>query len=300
MLCVKNGKYSVTADTRRGQVQLVWKEGNLNWEWLDRRSTDKSVVETQKVPANTRFERVSEGPKAENDRIYVWFCGSGEYKMYWMQDATEDGEDEIVAQVNQLLANPTETVDALSNILENLGMPESNNSAAAVTAVAATTATGNEDNNNSATGGRLTLADLQGAMAGLQTATPISAPVPLNEVVTPASISSLMEDESVKTRLLELLPENQRSMEHLEENLRSPQVQSTLRSLSQALMPDDTGSLEGYHSVIANFQLDPQDGQAALTTGNPIQAFLDCVLANVNKEEEETKEEETKEDTMEE
>jgi hypothetical protein len=93
---------------------------------------------------------------------------------------------------------------------------------------------------------------------------------------------------------MEFLPEEQRSPEHLEENLRSPQVQATLRSLTTALQPDDVGSMEGYHSVLANFQLDPADGEEALRSGNPIQAFLDCVLASVEKE----KEEETKEETM--
>jgi hypothetical protein len=95
---------------------------------------------------------------------------------------------------------------------------------------------------------------------------------------------------------LQELPEEQRSMEYLEENLRSPQVQQTLRSLTAALLPDDNGSLDGYHSVLANFQLDAADGQPALTeTNNPIQAFLDCVLASVKKEKEETNEEEMKE-----
>jgi len=95
------------------------------------------------------------------------------------------------------------------------------------------------------------------------------------------------------------LPEEQRSMEHLEENLRSPQVQQTLRSLTSALIPDDNGSMDGYHSVLANFQLDAAAGQQALTeTNNPIQAFLDCVLASVEKEQKEgeSKDEEMKED----
>ena len=257
---------------------------------MDRRKQDSPIEESEKVPANTRFERIADGPTAATDRIYVWYLGSNQHKLYWMQDASDDGEDDIVAQVNQLLANPTETVDALSNILENLEMP-ANNATATATAAASGAAAG---------GGTLTLADLQGAMAGLQTATTSSVVTPLNEVVTPAAISSLLEDESIKNRLLELLPENQRSPEHLEDNLRSPQVQSTLRSLSQALQPDDTGSLDGYHSVIANFQLSPEDGQAALAAGkNPIQAFLDCVVAAVKTDDEETKEE-SKEETKEE
>jgi 26S proteasome regulatory subunit N13 len=104
---------------------------------------------------------------------------------------------------------------------------------------------------------------------------------------------------------LELLPEEQRTMEHLQDNLMSPQIQQTLRALSQAMLPDEQGQLDGYHSVIANFQLDPRDGEAALTSGNPIQAFLDCVLASVEKEESEEQEgqqqhEEEEEESMQE
>ena len=183
----------------------------------------------------------------------------------------------------------TNQVDALSNILENLGMPQQNQQQSTPTATATT--------------GTLTLADLQGAMSGLGASTAPAAAAaagpPLQEIVTPEAISSLLEDEAVCTRLLELLPEEQQTRQHLEDNLRSPQVQQTLRSLTAALAPDDAGSMEGYHSVLANFSLDPQDGQAALASGNPIQAFLDAVLASVRNEEE-TKEEEEEDHAMEE
>ena len=78
----------------------------------------------------------------------------------------------------------------------------------------------------------------------------------------------------------------------LRENLRSPQVQQALHSLTMALVgqDDDQGSLESYHSIIANFQLTAEDGAAAMASGNPIQAFLDCLLASVTKENESTEE----------
>ena len=60
-------------------------------------------------------------------------------------------------------------------------------------------------------------------------------------------------------------------------------------------MPDDNGSMDGYHSVLANFQLNASDGQKALSEGkSPIQAFLDCVLASVENESEEDGEKDTK------
>jgi UCH-binding domain len=92
----------------------------------------------------------------------------------------------------------------------------------------------------------------------------------------------------VCARLVELLPDGQRNRECLEDNLRSPQVQQTLRSLTSALLPDDAGRVDGFLSVIANFQLgsaapDPGTVQAAST--NPIQAFLDAVIRSVQDQE---------------
>ena len=286
---------------------------------------ENTVVDSFPITSGGTFERV----ETPTGRIFLL---SSPRTMYWMQDSSDEQDDEIVAQINQFLTNPQDAapegettnasdgdalaqairastasvetenaasssngsqVDALSNILENLGMPQGTVAADGAAPAAPT--------------GTLTLADLQGAMAGLATASPAgSSGPPLQEVVTPAAITALLEDEAVRNRLLEFLPEEQRSLEHLEENLRSPQVQQTLRSLTAALMPDDVGGMDGYHSVLANFQLNPQDGEAALRAGNPIQAFLDCVLASVSeeseetKEEEETKQEEESKDAMEE
>jgi len=336
----ENGNYWAAPDTRRGEIRLVWKtsDTSLYWEWYDRREksvadADRQLLYSAGGTANDlgTLQRVQDVPNAApQDRLYVWSrpeAGNDNpnYHMYWLQDASEEKDDELIAQVNQYLSDPAsanpssgssssgtaagsssgnaaeggasgssssdrQQVDALSNILENLGMPqnESGSSGAAASSTAA----------RSGTTGTLTLADLQGAMAGIQ---PQGSPgPPLQELVTPASISALLEDEDVKKRLLELLPEDQRSEEFLEENLRSPQVQQTLRSLTAALLPDDTGSMDGYHSVLANFQM-AEGAQEALqnNSNNPVQAFLECVLKSVEKEEEgkeEGKEEESKEE----
>jgi hypothetical protein len=245
--------------------------------------------------------------------------------MVWLQDKEE--EEGLIDKVNEVLKNPTKPpeasatdplsstvrspgnastgtsssnntagqVDALSNILGNLGLPQGDT--LNPTSGSATTSSSNAAGSAAQGGGTLTLADLQGVMAGLQQQQEQQVSPPgLQDIVSPEAISDLLANEEVKNRLLQELPEEQRSMEYLEENLRSPQVQQTLRSLTAALLPDDNGSLDGYHSVLANFQLDAADGQPALTeTNNPIQAFLDCVLASVKKEKEETNEEEMKE-----
>lgn len=184
-------------------------------------------------------------------------------------------------------------VDTLSNILENLGMPQQPTSST----TAATAATPASNNNTTSTpvapaapkaSAGLTLSDLQGAMAGLATTSPPSqqSGPPLNEIATIESIndSGILEDEETKNRLIELLPEGQRTEKKLMENLRSPQVKQCLKSLTAAL--EDEGS---FNSILANFQLKPEDGAAAMASGNPIQAFLDCVLKSVEREKEEKK-----------
>lgn len=136
-----------------------------------------------------------------------------------------------------------------------------------------------------AAAGGLTLADLQGAMASLATASPGSSPPgpPLSELASSDIIdeSGILDDPEATARLVALLPEGQRTNEALRENLRSPQVVQCLQRLTAALA-DDASS---FNSIIANFQLDPADGAGALARGNPIEAFLNCVLKDVEKKE---------------
>jgi 26S proteasome regulatory subunit N13 len=385
----ENGNYYVTPDTRRGEIRIVWKisEQSLYWEWYDRREKrvdDKHLLHSVGgavvvVAGNNEnstnsndlgtMERVMNVPNAApQDRLYVWSRPSStsggstsnkpEYRMYWMQDASDEKDDEIIAKVNQYLldpasANPTlasttttittasttnnnnenqrtltssssrttsrsgvtatiggniadrQQVDALSNILENLGMPQNESTTTTNNSnnLLASSTSGSTTAPRSGGAGTLTLADLQGAMAGLQQQAALSSSgggppgPPLQELVTPAAISSLLENQAVRTRLLEFLPEEQRSPEFLEENLRSPQVQQTLRSLTAALLPDDTGSMDGFHSVLANFNM-AEGAQEALqnNSNNPIQAFLECVLKSVEKEGKDDEEEKMDED----
>jgi hypothetical protein len=199
-------------------------------------------------------------------------------------------------------------VDALSSILENLGMPQGDSSAASASSENATAP------GAAAAGQRqLTLADLNLAMAELNNHHPNSSATttasssrgpPLHEIVTHEAIDRILQDPDVRQRLMEFLPEEQRGDEAaLAENLKSPQIQSTLRTLTQTLLPDDALDLSGYASLIANFQLDPQDGQDILMRqGDPIAAFLECVVKSAEREQQqqpstkgEDKEKETKE-----
>jgi hypothetical protein len=250
----ENGKFLATPDTRRCQVNLKYNEDSqLVWEWFDRR--EKKVMDTIRITDPVNLER-ADVPKSEdadtNDRVYYWKLDS-EWRMIWLQDkeeypelidkvnkilkettkpspvdsaesggdAASGGSDPVAARSPSSVSTTTRQVDALSNILENLGMPQggdqSNTTSASAAAPAPGAATG--------AGGTLTLADLQSAMGGVQTQQENTNPPGLHEVLTPGAISSLLANEEVRNRLMQELPEEQRSSEFLESCLRSPQVQ---------------------------------------------------------------------------
>lgn len=193
-------------------------------------------------------------------------------------------------------------VDSLGNILENLGIPGVGGSQPSGERSARTGASGG-GGATPAPGG-LTLADLQGAMAGLATASPVLgasasaasssssfSPVPpgppLSELASSDIVdeSGILNDPSCVERLIALLPEGQRTESALRENLLSPQVAQTLRRLTTALSGEEDDDGGGFNSIIANFQLNHEDGAIALVTGNPIEAFLNCLLRDVERKE---------------
>jgi hypothetical protein len=158
---------------------------------MDRR--DKTVVDSVKVGRGGKFERI-----LDDDRVYLWTAGPKKWEMYWMQDLEKEGEDDLLVQVNQYLMNPDEAapggaaaaapdvtnnnaqVDALSNILENLGVPEG-------AEVPVPCKINSRD---------LDLGRFAGRDGRLETAP--AAPAPLSEVLTPAAITSLLQDEAAK------------------------------------------------------------------------------------------------------
>lgn len=291
----------------------------LKFEWRDRRT--RTVVDDLTILMGEDDISFTQVPtEREGDRIYLLQYANNDDRrfFYWMQDKlVEGGDEQIIRDVNKFVkdrnasataagaeefvvptgttatpaapapetpaasGNASQQVDALSNILENLGMPPPSNggdSSGATPATPAPAAT------PARSGGVLTLADLQGAMAGLATSTP--PPPPLPELLSPSLVeeSGILSNPDAVARLTELLPENQRTEEFLKENLHSPQVLESVKSLMSVLNSDD-----GVSSVIANFGLDAGDGGAL--GENPIKVFLDAVVRSVEKEtKKETKE----------
>ena len=186
------------------------------------------------------------------------------------------------------------TNDNLGNILESVRASSSTTAATtATTTEAATTqpVPSTTNNTTSNTTSQLTLADLQGAMAGLATSNinvnNAKTKLPLTEIATPEHLMEcgILEDEAVTNKLISLLPEGQQTKEMLLQHLHlstntNPQVRSALQSLTAAL----ASGPEGFHGVVMNFQLPLDAGNANLADNDPIQAFLDCLVAQVERE----------------
>lgn len=287
--CVKINTYmsdpEEAASVATGQPKKVKK----------RKEEEESKSDSKKSSTNGSSAAVDQSGALDSDALMSIMQG--------LNATTQEGTNRNDAQ------NGSGQVDALSNILQSLGMPQqpspsvtSHPSSAAEGLSSSTPAPNNIAATPSAPAPKaapsigLTLSDLQGAMAGLATTSPPSGPASNNvgrpgpslaEVVTPDAVieAGILENAELKEKLIGLLPENQRTEDRLLENLRSPQVRQCLQSLTAALC--DGESLDGLHSILANFQLRPEDGAVGLSQGNPIQAFLDCVLKSVQRETEE-------------
>ncbi|CAM9760073.1 unnamed protein product, partial [Hapterophycus canaliculatus] len=88
-------------------------------------------------------------------------------------------------------------------------------------------------------GGGLTAADFQRAMMNISGMMPQQQrrALSLNDVVDADAIEGMgiLDDPEVQQMLLPLLPEGQQTEEELRETIRSPQLQQSLASLTQAL-----------------------------------------------------------------
>ena len=86
--------------------------------------------------------------------------------------------------------------------------------------------------------------------------------IPLSKVLTSDILLQLIEKPEYREVLMPLLPEGQQTVADLRDLIRSPQLQQSLRSLSQALMT------ENLNAVMANTGLDPAHGAEALQQGD--------------------------------
>jgi len=114
-----------------------------------------------------------------------------------------------------------------------------------------------------AAAGGLSLDDMERAMQSIMGGAPQGPQsIPLSKVLTSDILLQLIEKPEYREVLMPLLPEGQQTVADLRDLIRSPQLQQSLRSLSQALMT------ENLNAVMANTGLDPAHGAEALQQGD--------------------------------
>ena len=116
----------------------------------------------------------------------------------------------------------------------------------------------------------------------------------LSDILKRDQITQFFEslDEDTKKRLIELLPENQRSVQGFYDNINSAQFRQGLGSLSYAL------ESENLPAIINSFKLDMNIAQKY---GDGIEAFVKCIIDkySIKEDKKEEKKEETKEEKKE-
>lgn len=290
------GKLWVKPMARRGEVQLVKVDDLMHFQWRDRAtlSVDASC-DYVVFPGDATFQ-VDTG--REGDRVYALQYGANASRrfFFWMQTKDSGEDDALVARLNAAMngeagsapapaPNGTEgaglggvlrrlrdegaepetaqqqpsaiTLEGLQSVMQNLGLPP----------VAQQPRQSSADAPPAPADGVSSEA-FQRAMAGALTA--ISTPLSLTDILTPANIqaSAILDDDAIVSRLVEHLPESQRSQAELVELARRPQFRQAIHQLAQALRAPDNVA-----SIFANFGLQPQ------TDPDPIRAFLAAIQA---------------------
>ena len=112
----------------------------------------------------------------------------------------------------------------------------------------------------------------------------------LGKILTREKVTKLFEslDEENKKRLIDLLPEKQKTTQGFYDNINSAQFKQGLGSLTMAL------ESENLPSIISSFQLDINESQKY---GDGVEAFVKCIIAKYTPKED--KKEEKKEDKKE-
>jgi len=303
-----NNKFLITSDRRKGQLTLLKHVDELtHLQWKDR-TTNTVIEDVIVMPHDAYFARVNTG--RTKDRVYIlqYQGGSSRRFFFWMQSASDEKDEELVTRLNECMTEPSpddavggsaggaggggaggapasqqNVEDLLSSMLGG-GTTGGESSVPAPSAAVTAPASVSSSAGAAGRGGQLTAADLQRAMmnlTGMQQQQQQQRSVSLTEVINADEVlrSGLLADPAVQEQLIPLLAEGQQTPEQLEAIMHSPQLRSSLGSLTGALQTDN------FNSIMSNFGLDPSRGMEALAAGNNVEAFLQALLALQQSEE---------------
>jgi len=320
---------TVSPVTNKGSIQIVQgqDDGLVHFLWKDR-TTGQVESDLTIFPGEATWKRVKQ---CTTGRVYILeFKGQDRRLFFWMQEPSEEKDEEYTSKVNQYLNNPPAPeagaggggghgfgdIDQNQLLAMMGGAPPTRrappSTAGAQPTAAPSTAGGAGAGGAAGAGagagagaagaapravpsGQISNEQLQNILSGLGVEAGSAQSQPdasLPTLMNAEDILPLLNDPQVQERLLPLLPEGTRSREELQELLRSPQFQQAVSQFNSALQ---SGQLN---------QLMPLLGLPA--TGGGGQGGVDGLLRAVqerastqgspDKEEEKDKKDEDKKD----
>ena len=107
-----NGKFQITADKRRGKIELAkGTDGLMHFRWVDRssgRREDDRIV----MPDDITFKKCKTG--RENDRVILLkFRGGQQPLMFWMQEKSNEKDADNVSKLNEYANDPAAAAAAM-------------------------------------------------------------------------------------------------------------------------------------------------------------------------------------------
>ena len=114
----RNGS-TVTADTRKGLVQITVEESILHFKWRDR-TTNTIEDDLMIFPDEAVFKRVD---KVKDGRVYVLeFTGGGREMFFWLQEPKTDKDEANCTSLNEFIKNPPQNAQSATQQQNFLNM----------------------------------------------------------------------------------------------------------------------------------------------------------------------------------
>lgn len=219
----------VTPDKRKGKIMLFTSEDDqlMHFQWVDREKKDAPPGLDLIVINDAYFERIE---KCTTGRVYILrFTSSDKKLLFWMQEPKAEDDEENIKKFNEAIGAKIPEKGAKRPAT---APATSGDVAAALAAAQAAQA------NRPASAGTMDpaiQAFLQNFIATQGGNKERGTPIPLPSVLTTEVLQSLMTDETAVAEMTALMPEGQTNAEDLREALASPQIQGSMRALTQAI-----------------------------------------------------------------
>jgi len=246
----------------------------LHFQWKDRTTGQVgSDVDHTIFAGDASLDRVETG-RAQDRVVALTFAGNASRRFFfWLQDKDADKDADALKLFNETMNGAEGQGGELSRVLRNLR----NEAPAAAAAAGAQQLSLDQLQSVMSNLGMPPGAAAPGAVSSdalaraLQAMTPLQG-LSLTDVANGDDVTAaaIFDDDDTVARLLEHLPEDQRTRSELHGIIRAPQFRQALGQLTRALQTP-----ENYESIVANFGL---QGAAPAATRDPVERFLNAIV----------------------